>query len=120
MAADANEGVRQEVACCSCQINNFGNVGEVIATEGDYIWTPALNRAEIVPVRFALQIDQAHRVPGAFRCCGHKLEPERLQPKVDLRIHQTTGMNRQEFHFVRTCRGLFIFSNDITWKMKWR
>jgi hypothetical protein len=44
-------------------------------------------------------------VPGAFRCCGNKLEPERLQPKINLRIHQTTGMNRQEFHLVTAGNG---------------
>src|SRR5215831_16327306 len=55
----------------------------------------------------------------AFRCCGHKLQPERLQPKINLRIHQTTGMNRQEFHFVRTRRDLFGSSNTITWKNEW-
>ena len=75
MAANANKGVRQQIARRSCQINNFGNICKVIAAERDHIWPPALNAAEKVPVRFALQIDQAYRVPSAFRCCGHKLEP---------------------------------------------
>ena len=119
MAANANKGVRQQVARRSRQINNFGNVCEIIAAERDHIWPPAVNRAEKIPVRFALQIDQLYRVPGAFRCCGHKLEPERLQPKINLRIHQTTGMNRKEFHFVRTRRGRSGSSNIIAWKMKW-
>jgi len=107
MAADANKGVWQQVAGGSCQINNFRNVGEVIATKGDHIWTPLFNRVEIVLVRFALQIDQPHRMPGVFRCRGHKLEPEWLQPKINLRIHQTAGMNREEFHFITVGRSLF-------------
>src|SRR5262245_23680059 len=118
MAADANKGVRQQIARGSCQIDNFGNVCKVIATESDHIRSPALDRAEIVPVRFALEIDQSHRVPGAFRRGGHKLEPERLQSKINLRIHQTTGMNREEFHLVRTRRRWSSSSNIIVWKRK--
>jgi hypothetical protein len=107
VAAHTNKRIRQQVTRRSRQINNFGNVRKIIAAERDYIWPPALNPAEIVPVRFALQIDQPRRVPGALRCSGHKLQAKRLQSKINLRIHQTTGMNRQKFHFFTAGRGLF-------------
>ena len=119
MAANANKGVRQQVARRSCQINNFGNVCKIIAAERDHVRAPVLNRPEKIVVRLALQIDQANRVPVAFSCCGHKLEPERLQPKINLRIHQTTGMNGKELHFVRTRRGLSSSWNAIAWKSEW-
>src|SRR6187200_761741 len=120
MAANANKGVRRKIVRRSRQINNFGNVCEIIARERDHIWPPALNRLEKIPVRFALQIYQLYRVPGAFCCGGHKLEPERLQPEINLRIHQTAGMNRKEFHFFKTRRGRSSSANIIAWKMKWK
>jgi hypothetical protein len=43
---------------------------------------------------------------GAFRCGGDEFEPEWLQPKINLRIHQTAGMNCQDFHFVTAGCGL--------------
>src|SRR6516225_3898345 len=116
MAANANKGVRQKIVRRSRQINNFGNVCEIIAAERDYLGTPRLNRAEKIPVRFALQIYQLYRVPGAFRCGGHKLEPERLQPEINLRIHQTTRMDCEHFHFVKT-RRLPRSSNIVVCKL---
>jgi hypothetical protein len=34
----------------------------------------------------------------ARRRCGDKFETERFEPKINLRVHQTAGMNSQEFH----------------------
>ena len=108
-----------KVARRSGKINNFGNVCEIIAAECDNIWPPTLNRAEKVPVRFALQIDQTYRVARRSAAAATSSRPERLKPKINLRIHQTTRMNRKEFHFFKTRRGRSSSANIIAWKMKW-
>jgi hypothetical protein len=58
-----------------------------------------LKRAEKIPMRFALQVDEPHRVPGTLRRGGNQFQAERLEPKINLRIHQTARMNGWEFHF---------------------
>jgi hypothetical protein len=35
---------------------------------------------------------------GAPRRSGNKFETERFETKVDLRVHQAAGMNREELH----------------------
>jgi hypothetical protein len=56
-----------------------------------------------------LQIDQTNRVTSAAGCCGDKFEAERFEPKINLRIHQTAGMDREEFHLLSPVihRGMF-------------
>ncbi len=39
---------------------------------------------------------------GAPRRGSNKFEPERFEAKINLRIHQAAGMNREEFHLFRT------------------
>jgi hypothetical protein len=41
--------------------------------------------------------------PGGF---GDELQPQRLEPQVDLRVHQRAGMNHEEFHEVLIGGGL--------------
>jgi hypothetical protein len=56
-------------------------------------------------VWFSLQVDQTNRVTGAPRRRGNKFETERFEPKINLRVHQTAGMNGQEFHLFGTSIG---------------
>jgi hypothetical protein len=46
-------------------------------------------------------------VSGAPRRCGDKFEAERFEPKINLRVHQAAGMDREEFHLVGTDFSLF-------------
>ena len=77
------------------------NVSEVIYGEGDDVRSPAFDQADKILPRFALQIDQTNCVTGTALCCCDKFEAERLEPKINLRIHQTAGMNGQQFHLFR-------------------
>jgi hypothetical protein len=54
-----------------------------------------------------LQIDQTNRVTSPTRCCCDKFEAERFEPKINLRIHQAAGMNREEFHLFDATVDLF-------------
>jgi hypothetical protein len=65
-----------------------------------------LTRAAKILVRFALQIDQANGVTSAPRGSSNKFKTERFETKIDLRVHQAAGMNREEFHLFNTSVGL--------------
>jgi hypothetical protein len=41
-------------------------------------------------------------VAGTPRRRSNKFETERFEAKINLRVHQAAGMNRQEFHLFRT------------------
>ena len=45
-----------------------------------------------------LQIDQPHLVPRPPQLGGDQLDPQRLQPQEDLRVHQRAGMDGENFH----------------------
>jgi hypothetical protein len=46
----------------------------------------------------ATQVEQPHLVAGLAASLGHPLQPQRLEPEVDLGVHQTAGMNEQDLH----------------------
>jgi hypothetical protein len=44
---------------------------------------------------------------SAPRSCGDQFKTERFETKVDLRVHQAAGMNREEFHWFGKIIDLF-------------
>ena len=56
-------------------------------------------------MRFALQVDQAHRMAGLSGCCGDKLQTEWFEAKINLRVHEAAGMNGEEFHLFSKAMG---------------
>lgn len=98
MPTDTDECFRQEGMRSTSEIDDFWNVSEVINRERDDIRSPTVNETQKILLRFALQIDQANCVTGAPCRCGDKFESKRFESKIDLRVHQTAGMNREEFH----------------------
>src|SRR5262245_50227081 len=105
VSTDTGECFRKQGTRSASEIDDFWNVGEVIDRERDDIRVPAFNQAEKILVRFALQIDQANRMTGAPSRSGYKFEAKRFEPKINLRVHQTAGMNGQEFHLFDTSIG---------------
>jgi hypothetical protein len=62
-----------------------------------------------------LQVDQADGVTGVARRGGNKFKTERFESKINLRVHQAAGMNREEFHlfnpsFLRVMFGMRVYS----------
>ena len=45
-----------------------------------------------------LQVEQLHLVAGLAAGGGHPLQTQRLEPEVDLGVHQTAGMDEQDLH----------------------
>jgi hypothetical protein len=44
-------------------------------------------------------------VAGLSRGCSDKLQPERFETKINLRVHEATGMNGEEFHLLSEAMG---------------
>jgi hypothetical protein len=99
MSTNTDECLRQQGTRSASEINDFGNVREVINGKRDNVRLPALDQAEKILLRLALQIDETNRVTAMPRGSSNKFEAERFETKIDLRVHQAGGMNGQEFHF---------------------
>ena len=57
VTTDADESIRQDGARGAGQLDNFRNVGKIVAGKCDYVRPPLSNQAVKIPVRFALQIN---------------------------------------------------------------
>src|SRR5439155_27178666 len=54
--------------------------------------------ASVVVVREDLQVQEPHVMARGPHGGGHALEAERLEPQVELRVHQGAWMNEQDSH----------------------
>ena len=73
------------------EIDDLGNVGEVVAGEGDDVRPPLRDEAMIRRVALHLQIDQPHIVTRAARRFRNELKAERLEFGERLGVKQRTG-----------------------------
>ena len=113
VAANADKGARHQVARSAGEIDDFRKVCEIIAAERDRVRLPALEQPEKILMGFALQVDQPHRVAGLSRGRGDKLQTERFETKINLRVHEAAGMNGEEFHLFSKAIGPFDSSGAI-------
>ena len=98
MPADADEHAGKARLGGLGEIDDFGNVRQVVAAEGDGVGLPALDRAEIGALVLDLEIEQAHRMAGLPRRRGDELEADRLEPQEYLRIGHRAGMDAEQPH----------------------
>src|SRR4030095_13748417 len=98
MSTNTDECLRQQDTRSTREIYDFGNVCEIIDGKRDDVRLPALDQAEKIVLWLALQIDETDRVTAMPRGSSNKFEAERFETKIDLRIHQTAGMDGQKFH----------------------
>jgi hypothetical protein len=105
VSANADKGARSQLPGSAGEIDDFRKVSEIIAAKRDCVRLPALEQPEKILMGFALQIDQAHRVTGPSRSRGDKLQTERFEAKINLRVHEATGMNGEEFHLFSEAMG---------------
>ncbi len=80
------------------QIDDFRDIGEVVAGERDDIRAAPCEPAEIGAVVLDLEIDQLDLMAGAPRRLRDELKAQRLQSQKDLRVHQWARMNAQQPH----------------------
>ena len=98
MAADAHQATRQPLLCELGEVDDLGNVREIIAGERDCIGPPIPEPAFEVAMALDLQVDEPHLVAGSARRLRHQLEPKRLQAQKDLGVHERARMDREKLH----------------------
>jgi len=68
------------------EVNDFRDVGEVVARESNEIRPPFGDKPAIVLVPFNLKICEPNRMAGPSGCLCHQFEAERLKPQKHARI----------------------------------
>jgi hypothetical protein len=74
VSPDADIGPRKTCLCRLRQIDDLGDVRQIIAGERDDVGPPAVEKAEIGGVILDLQIDDADRVSGSPHCLSDELQ----------------------------------------------
>ena len=98
MAADADKAAGQARLCRLGQVDDLGDVCQIVAGKRDEVRPPLVEEPEKGGMVLDLQVDQLHRVAGAPRRLGDEFETERLQSQKYSRIEQRTGMNAEKPH----------------------
>src|SRR5690606_21559348 len=88
MPPNEDEGVGQPAAHLLREVDHLRNVGEVVESESDGIRLERVELLEEIHVAEDLEIEDTHVVSGATRRRSHELDAERLEPQIDLRVHQ--------------------------------
>src|SRR5271170_101723 len=98
MPADANKDAGEARLRRLGQIDNLGDVRQVVAAEGDDIRLPALDRTKIGALVVDLEVEQPNRVAGLPRRRGDQFEADWLEPQKNLRVGQWAGMDAEQPH----------------------
>src|SRR5882762_3089385 len=98
MTAREQEAAGQSPAGGDGQVDHFRHVGEVVDREPDGIRPEGLQLAPVVSMRENLEIEHSYVVPGLPDRRRDALQAERLEPQVDLRVHESAGMDEQDAH----------------------
>src|SRR5580704_7932719 len=100
VAAHEHQRVGQEPAGQARQIHDLGNIGQIVERESHRVGPPGAQRTLVVPVLEDLQVEQPNLVAGVAQGRGDPLQPQRLEPEIDLGVHEAAGMNEQDLHGV--------------------
>jgi hypothetical protein len=98
MPADADKSSGPACLCRFGEIDDFGNVRQIIAGERDHLRLPALQQAKIGAVILDLQIDEPDVVSSTSRRLRDELEPQRFEPQEDLCVEQWPRMDTEKTH----------------------
>src|SRR5579872_3757696 len=98
MPADKNERLRKNLFRNFRQVDDFGNVCEIVSGETDRFGPKSLQLCPKVAMRKDLQIEHPDLMPGAPDGRCHALHSERLETQINLAVHQGAGMNQKNFH----------------------
>ena len=84
---------------CLGEVDDLGDVGQVVEAERHRVGLPLVEHAQVVlratnTCRSMMRTSCPAR-PGRRR---HQLEPERLEPEEDLRVHEPARMTAKHLH----------------------
>ncbi len=78
------------------EVNDFGDVREIVERKSDRVGLPIVERAEVIAVTENLQIEYPNVMAGAPGRFRDEFESQRFEPEVNLRIHQRAGMDKED------------------------
>ncbi len=90
--------LRQQALGCLGEIDDFGDVGQVVAGEGDRVGAPGAYLGEVGAVVLGLQVHDADGVPVPLGGGGHQFQAERFEAEKHLGVHERTGVDGQQLH----------------------
>ena len=79
---------------CSPQaVDDFGNIGKIVARKGDRLWRPVVEQLQVSPMAIDLQIDQFDLMscPSGRLC--NELESQGLETEENFCIQQRARMD---------------------------
>ena len=80
------------------QVHDLGHVGQVIEAEADRLRAVLDYLTLELRPAVDLQVSQPDVMTLGEQGGRHSLQPERLEPQEDLRVHQRGGMDKQNAH----------------------
>jgi hypothetical protein len=100
VATGEEETFGETAARLDGEIGNFRNVGQIIQGIAHGVGFPFVEETEIVRVLEDLEVEQADAVARFARGLSDEFEAEGFQAEIDLRVHETTGVDEKNFHTV--------------------
>ena len=107
--AGEHERVGQARADRPGELEHLGHVREVVERETDGFGPELLEQAEQVRMTEHLQVEQPDVVSLLACGLGHHLEPERLEPQIQLRVHQDARVHQEDAHLASAWMSLGRF-----------
>src|SRR3954451_282913 len=94
------EAARQPCLNQLRQLDDFRHIRQIVAAEADRVGTPGLECSDELTLRLDLQVNDAHIVSSPARRFCHKFKSQGLEREKDASVHQPTGVNGQDFHYM--------------------
>ena len=98
VTAHEEEAAREPPLGLLGEIDDLGDVGQVVDAEADGVGCPVIQETEVVGMAEHLQVEDPDIVPSRAGGGGHEFDPERLEPQEDLRVHEAAGVAAQDLH----------------------
>ena len=98
VSADKHKDIRPPSLGLLGQVDDLGDVGEVIARKRDHVGPPVVDRLQVTVLALDLEIEQPDLMSGLTRRLRDQLQTERLQAEEDLGVHERAGMHGEQSH----------------------
>ena len=98
MAAHQHPAVGQDVLRLAGEVDDLGDVGQVVEREADHLGPPGAERPAIVAVPPDLEVEQPDLVARRRERRSDPLDPERLEPEIDLGEEERARVHEKDAH----------------------
>src|SRR5206468_4669900 len=93
-----HSAVGQDVLRLAREVDDLGDVGQVVEREADHLGPPGAERPAIVAVPPDLEVEQPNLVARRRERRPDPLDPERLEPEIDLGEEERARVHEKDAH----------------------